>query len=496
MKKQKKELTSMELKKRKKRRNRIIAVAVVVVLIIIRLVACGGSGTQAAIVNTANPLYGDVEETINISGTIESEIAKVYFSQVTGKVEAVHVELGDLVEEGDALVTYNMEEMQRRLNEATLQSQVNFSNYQGTMAQNSQSQNKLTEANINLSILNQQISDTEKYIKVLQESLENQQRDTANSLAAESLALNQKVSDLTSQLETLTPGSDEFKQKSSELSEAQKALSRNQYASSVANSTESVVSLQKKIQEQQEILAGYQEYKAKMESQKNTSEATVLDQYDKQVQSANYELAASSLRNIQDEYNAAAQGVRAEFTGIVTEVTTISGAPVTEGSQLITMKSSENIKVVISVSKYDLQKLEIGQLVDLTISGHQYTGTVSKINRMATINVTGTAAIGAEIHIDNPDDNIYLGIEAKAEIHTHKAEHVLLLPIEAVNADRDGDFVYIVENGKAVRKSVVTGISSDIYIEIKEGLTDADSVIVSSYSSVEEGMAVTVMPTE
>ncbi len=494
--KEKRELTPIELKRKKKRRNRIIALAVVVVLIVIRLVACGGSGAQTAAVTTANPTYGDVEEMISISGTIESEITDVYFSQVTGKIAEVMVQPGDLVEKGTTLIAYNMDEMQKRLNDATLQSQVNFASYQGAMAQNTETQGKLKEANVNLNVLNNQIADTEKYIKVLQENLEKQQRNTSNSLAAESLTLNQKVSDLSSQLAKLAPGSDEYNQKNQELVEVQKSLTQNQYLTSIAGSADSVVELQKKIQEQQEILAGYQEYKAKMESQKNTSEATVLDQYDKQVQSANYELAASSLKSVQDEYDAAAEGVKAAFTGIVTEVTTVSGAPVTQGSQLVTMKSSEDIKVVISVSKYDLQKLEIGQKVDLTISGREYTGSVSKINRMATVNLTGTAAIGAEIHIDNPDEYIYLGIEAKAEIHTHKAEQVMLLPIEAVNADRDGDFVYVVENNIAVRRSVVTGISSDTYIEIKAGLSDTESVIVSSYSSIEDGMAVAIMPTE
>jgi hypothetical protein len=56
-----------------------------------------------------------------------------------------------------------------------------------------------------------------------------------------------------------------------------------------------------------------------------------------------------------------------------------------------------------------------------------------------------------------------------------------------------GDFVYVEEDGFAVRKNIVAGISSSEYIEIKEGLTTSDKVIVYSQTLLEEGMAVAVI---
>lgn len=496
MKKEKKERTPAELKRRKKKRNRIIIAVVIVLLIVIRLVACGGSGKETAIVSTATPLYGDVEETINVSGLVDSEETKVYFSQVNGRIADIKVEEGDAVNAGDTLMLYDMDMMQNRLEEANLQAQVSEANYNGVMAQSKESQGKMKEADVNLEVLKQQIKDEENYIKVLQESLEKQQRDTGNALAAESYNLNQRISTLTSELGKLTPGTPEYEKKSGELEKAQAQLARNQYISSVADSAEGVLDLQKKIQEEQEKLAGYQSYKAEMESQKVQNEPQVLDSYGQQVQNANYDISVMNLEKVQEEYVLAEEGVKAEFNGIVTEVTTVSGATVGEGTGLLTLKNSDKIKVVISVGKYDLQKIKVGQKADVTISGKVYTGTVEKIDRMATVNASGSAVVEAEIHIDQPDKQVYLGMEAKVEIHTHKAEHVLLLPIEAVNADRDGDFVYVAENGVIVKKAIVTGISSDTYIEVKEGLTETDNVVVSSYSNIEEGMAVVVMPVQ
>ena len=111
-------------------------------------------------------------------------------------------------------------------------------------------------------------------------------------------------------------------------------------------------------------------------------------------------------------------------------------------------------------------------------------------------NAAGTASVGAEIRIDNPDEFIYLGIEAKVLIDTKEASKVLLLPVECVNADQEGEFVYTVENGVVVRKDVVTGISSNTYIEIREGLSEGEEVISNVVAGIAEGMPVTAVPAE
>ena len=90
----------------------------------------------------------------------------------------------------------------------------------------------------------------------------------------------------------------------------------------------------------------------------------------------------------------------------------------------------------IEVTKYDLPKIEIGQKVDVTIAGKEYEGEVSKINKVAAANSQGTPVVGAEVHIKNPDEDIFLGVEAKLVIHTASAENVLTVPVEIVNADK------------------------------------------------------------
>ena len=147
--------------------------------------------------------------------------------------------------------------------------------------------------------------------------------------------------------------------------------------------------------------------------------------------------------------------------------------------------------VEISITKYDLEKIAVGQKAEITLAGHQYTGTVEKISRVAETNSQGTPVIHAQVRFDNPDDNIFLGVEAKVSVNTAKAENALLVPVEAINTDRQGSFVYAVENGLLIRKTIEIGVTSDDAAEIKSGLSEGDLVVLSAAAGLQEGMQVT-----
>ena len=135
----------------------------------------------------------------------------------------------------------------------------------------------------------------------------------------------------------------------------------------------------------------------------------------------------------------------------------------------------------------------MGQQADVVISGNTYQGEIKKIDHMAVTNASNTPMVGVEVQLINPDEHIILGLDARLTIYTKKSENTLLIPVEAVNADKEGDFLYVVENGIVVRKSIVCGISSDTYTEVLEGITQEDQVILVSYGTLEEGVAVTVI---
>ena len=486
--------------KKKGKKALIIIVVILVLIIIIGAVSCSMMPDVAAVVTTTTATRGDLQESISTSGTVASEEKTIVFAPVGGIIGEVAVAAGDTVKAGDVLIGYDLEEAEDAFTQATLQQAKNTASYNGLMADNSENQAKLNEANTNLAVLEQQLEDYNNYLESLQDKLTTNQRETGNALSAESYNLSSRSSVLQEQLEALDRTAPDYAEQltalQNELQSVSTQIARNQYLQQVSGSTDYVVKMEDEIAEVQKHIAECEAYKAEMESQKASSEAGVLDSYAVEQYSVDKELAEISYKAAEEDYYLAKQGVVAAFDGIVTECVAVEGSAVMDGAQLLTLESSNDVKVEFSVSKYDLEKLVVGQQVTVTILGKEYEGTVSKIDKMATTSVDSkTPMVGAEVHITNPDDDIILGMDAKLEINTKKSEAALMVPVEVINADADGDFLYVVENGIVVRKAIVCGISTDTHTEVLEGITEADEIVVMSLTgNIEEGMAVTAMP--
>ena len=189
----------------------------------------------------------------------------------------------------------------------------------------------------------------------------------------------------------------------------------------------------------------------------------------------------------QELVEAAKKGITADFNGVITKVSVVEGATTALGTELFTLQNTDKINVNINVSKYDYDKLKEGQSADITLAGKTYEGEVTSISHVATQNEKGASLISADVRIKNPDDDIFLGVDAKVTIHAEEADDVVVLPSEVVNIGKDGSFCYVIENGVITRRDITTGISSDDYVEVTEGIKEGDEVI-RDLGSLEEGM--------
>lgn len=183
------------------------------------------------------------------------------------------------------------------------------------------------------------------------------------------------------------------------------------------------------------------------------------------------------------------KGIVCDFSGVISDSKIVKGATATQGTELFTLASTDDVCVNIQVSKYDFEKLKVGQKADIQIADSKYKGTVDKINKIAIPNEKGTPMIGASVHIDNPDENIFLGVEGKVTINCQEIRDVLSVPSEALNTNKDGNFCYTIQSGKLKKVTVEKGAASDKYVVITKGLRAGD-VVVTDPGDCAEGDAV------
>lgn len=231
-----------------------------------------------------------------------------------------------------------------------------------------------------------------------------------------------------------------------------------------------------------ELQSKLQEQKSAVE---NTSGSMSTEQKEKLKITNNLsELEAKSAKELVQEGK---EGISAEFDGIISEVKVEPGATVSQGTELFSIQNTENVSVDITMSKEDCESVEVGQKAKITIVGHVYEGTVTKISHMAVKNSKGTPLISAKVNLSEPDGDVFFGIDAAVEIYGES--DAVKLPIDAVNIQKDNSYCYVVEDGTVIKRTVTVGNSQEDYVEIVSGLNEGEQV-VADLESCKEGMKV------
>lgn len=218
---------------------------------------------------------------------------------------------------------------------------------------------------------------------------------------------------------------------------------------------------------------------------------TEEDKWNRQLQEVSLRQSENNLadakEDLQDYY------IRAPFDGVVTGLNVEVGDSISREEILASIITDE-MYAEISLNEVDAVKIKEGDKAILTfdaLSNISIEGTVRRIDTIGTVD-QGVVYFIAQISIDKQNESLRPGMSVSAEIVSESKEGVLVVPVAAVKNGENGNFVQVipssvnadVENlfGKTERKTVETGISDDIVIEIIKGLSEGDRIVVRNNS--------------
>ena len=104
---------------------------------------------------------------------------------------------------------------------------------------------------------------------------------------------------------------------------------------------------------------------------------------------------------------------------------------------------------------------------------------------------TGTARV--TIGVQNDDLSLKAGMFAQIELQYDTKAAALLVPKRAVLAMDNSSSVFVVKDGKVLRKAVKTGYENDAMIEITDGITEGEEVVTAGQASLKDASTVTVI---
>lgn len=483
------------MKKRKKKWLKIAIPVVIVLIIIIRAVSASKNAAAGIPVYTQTVSIGDIDTQLNISGKVMSEEKVTLFAPAEAKVEEIEVDKGDVVKSGDVLLCFDQEAVAYAKQKSELEGKISSADYNSNVQYNNEQKAKLAQAEADIAQYEATVKSYEQYVDDLTNGITDVTALKRADLYAKIYSVEKEMNayDLAMQIPEKDTDFDELTRKKTEK---QNELNKLNNELSLLSDYKTEYGWEKLLTQAKKDLADYEEKLAEAKSAKTSAEAALENGGKMTGYALNKEKAELESADAQKKYEEALNGFTAGFNGVVSDVSVVEGASVQEGTQLMTLESIDDVCVEFQASKYALETLAIGQPAEITISGKSYTGSVSKINHIAEENNSGTATVAAKVHIDNPDENIYLGLDAKLKILTASEKGVLQVPVEAVNVDSQGEFCYLIENDVLVKKYVTIGISSETYIQIVDGLSKDQEIVTTSVygTGLDEGMAVTSMP--
>jgi RND family efflux transporter MFP subunit len=177
--------------------------------------------------------------------------------------------------------------------------------------------------------------------------------------------------------------------------------------------------------------------------------------------------------------------VRSPIDGILTNLETIDGELVSDGNELFTV-SSRKTYVRGEVNEEDVGEVKPGMKAKVQLYAYRtrtFTGRVTSIQPAAD---PTTQRYTVVLEMENPPDNMMVGMTGEMNIITGMHENALLVPTRALLVDQ----ALVANGGMVQRQTVNVGFRTLDFSEALSGLAEGDRVIVSDQDKFHSGQPV------
>ena len=177
------------------------------------------------------------------------------------------------------------------------------------------------------------------------------------------------------------------------------------------------------------------------------------------------------------------------FDGQVLSVDNQVGDTVNAGELSVNMASMDHLYVEMQVDESDIASIQLGQQSEVTLDAvpnATFTGQVALINPVGEM-VGGLVKYNVRVDLKPVTDDMFLplGSTANVVIKVKDEAVVLAVPITAIQNDSEGEYVWVIRDGKAVRVDVVGGAIIGELVAVTGDLSTGETLQIVNESSFE-----------
>ena len=195
--------------------------------------------------------------------------------------------------------------------------------------------------------------------------------------------------------------------------------------------------------------------------------------------------------------------VRAPFSGMITARFVDSGALIqaatsstTQTMPLFTLMDMSTLRVYASVPQEDVLYVKPGVRASIKIAQLPEEEFQSQVTRTTGALDPTTRTMLVEIHVPNKEHRLKPGMFATATLYLKEHKRAVAIPPAALTDGNEsqGYSVFVVDQGKAKRVPITTGLDDGVWVEVTNGLTGDEDVVVVGKAGLTNGQSVQASP--
>ncbi len=182
--------------------------------------------------------------------------------------------------------------------------------------------------------------------------------------------------------------------------------------------------------------------------------------------------------------------ILAPFDGVIGLRAISVGDFVDVGQVLVTLVDIDLLKVDFRVGEIYLPDVTAGQSISVKVDAfpaQQFNGTVYAIE--PEVDVNGRAVV-IRAHLPNGENKLRPGLFSRVSLIVDSNAQAMLVPEGAIVPQGDQHFIYRVVDDRAVLTEIQIGKRKDTRVEIRNGLSPGDIVVVAGQLKLRDGLAV------
>lgn len=177
--------------------------------------------------------------------------------------------------------------------------------------------------------------------------------------------------------------------------------------------------------------------------------------------------------------------------GVISKRAIEPGSLLSVGTEIAVVTQLKTLRFQISIPTTLFSNLAVGKTpISIEVDAYPGQPVLANISRIYPVADDVTRTVRVEAIIDNSDGRFVPGMYAVATIDLDRRENVLCVPFEAVVRNDRERLIYRVKDGVAQAVKVKLGIRSDAVVEVLEGISEGDEIVVAGQHRLTDGAKV------